>query len=184
MPAKHFLSQTQLKSLTSPIRLAIMQRLEVDKKATARELASRMGRPVTALYHHLKLLEDVGVLRVVAERRGTRRPEAVYAMVGDQLSSADAVKTRQGRETYARAAARVADAGSRAFRAAVARGNPKFNGEQRNAMVKYFILRADRKKLAHLNALLDELEAEATRSCEDGEEIQLTVLLSPLTSKG
>lgn len=184
MPRKHFLNQIQLESLTSPVRLAIVQRLEIDKEGTARELAQRMGRPVTALYHHLKQLEDIGVLRVVSERKGSRRPEAVYAMVADQLLSTEAVKTRQGRQTYGRAATRVADAGARAFAAAVAHGNPRFDGEQRNATVKYFVLRADRKKIARLNKLLAELEEIAGHSCDDGEEIQLTILLSPLPSKG
>lgn len=184
MPKKHFLNQIQLESLTSPIRLAIVQRLEVDKEATARELARRMGRPVTSLYHHLKQLQDVGVLRIVAERKGARRPEAVYAMVAGQLSSAEAVKTRHGRKTYGRAALRVAEAGARAFSAAVAHGSPRFDGEQRNAMVRFYVLRANRKKLTRLNKLLSELEDAAAHSCEDGDEIQLTILLSPLPSKG
>lgn len=184
MPKKHLLSQSQLESLTSPVRLAIIQRLEVDRQATARELARRMGRTATSLYHHLKQLEDVGVLRIVAERKGARRPEAVYAMVADHLSSAEAVKTQPGRKTYGRAAARVAEAGARAFSAAVAHGSPRFHGEQRNAMVRYFVLRADRTKMARLNKFLNELENAATHSCEDGEEIQLTILLSPLPSKG
>lgn len=184
MPTKHFLSQIQLESLTSPIRLAIVQRLEVDKEATARELARRMGRPATSLYHHLKQLEDVGVLRVVAERKGARRPEAVYAMVADYLSSAEAVKTEPGKKTYVRAATRVAEAGARAFSAAVAHGSPRFEGEQRNAFVRFYALRATREKLRRLNALLNELEDAATQSCEEGEEIQLTILLSPLPTKG
>src|ERR1700691_3696927 len=112
---KHLLTQAQLESLTSPVRLAIVQRLEIDKRATALELAQRMGRPVTALYHHLKQLKDVGVLRIAKERKGVRRPTVLYAMVADQLSSAAAVKTKRGRKTYSRAAARVADAGARAF---------------------------------------------------------------------
>src|SRR5215468_4010976 len=95
-PKKHHLSQVQLESLTSPARLAIAQRLEIDKQATARELAARLGRPVTALYHHLRQLEGIGLLRIVAERKGVRRPEAVYALVADELSSAEAVKTRRG----------------------------------------------------------------------------------------
>jgi predicted ArsR family transcriptional regulator len=180
---KHFLSQAQLEKLTSPMRLAIVQRLEIDKEATARELARRLGRPVTALYHHLKQLEEVGVLRVVAERRGTRRPEAVYALVAEYLSSAEAVKTPQGIRSYSRAAARVADAGARAFAAAAAQGSFRFGGDQRNATVKYYLLRADRKKIALINALLGELDATATQSCEDGEEIQLTILLSPVPQK-
>lgn len=183
MPKKHLLTQAQLESLTSPLRLAIVQRLEIDKQATARELAWRMGYPVTALYHHLKQLADAGVLRVVAERQGVGRPEAVYALIAEYLSSAKAVKTRPGRKTYGRAAARVADAGARAFAAAVARGSPKFAGKHRNTMAKYYLLRADKAKLARLNELLDELDGAATRSCEDGDEVQLTILLSPVQRK-
>jgi DNA-binding transcriptional ArsR family regulator len=184
MPRKHLLNQTQLESLTSPIRLAIVQRLEVDKAATACELARRMGRPVTSLYHHLKQLEEIGVLRIAAQRKGPRRPEAVYAMVADHLSSAEAVKTPHGRKTYSRAALRVAEAGARAFAAAVAQGSPVFDGDRRNATVKYFVLRADKKKMARLNRLLNELEDALAHSCEDGDEIQVTVLMSPLPSKG
>lgn len=184
MPKKHFLSQAQLESLTSPIRLAIVQRLEIDREATARELARGMGRRVTSLYHHIKQLEEVGVLRVVAERKGPRRPEAVYAMVAEYLSSAEAVKTKAGRKTYGRAALRVAEASTRAFSAAMARGDAVFDGERRNAMVRFYLLRADKQKVARLNALLDELDDEAMRSCDDGEEIQLTILLTPLHGKG
>jgi predicted ArsR family transcriptional regulator len=183
VPAKLFLTQSQLESLSSPIRLAIVQRLEIDRDATARELAHRMGRPVTSLYHHLKLLEEVGVLHVVSERKGVRRPEAVYAMVAVSLSSAKAVKTEQGKKTYSRAAARVADAGARAFAAAVAQGAPRFGGRQRNAMVRYFLLRASAEKIADLNRLLNEMEDLLAHSSDDGEEIQLTLLLSPLPSK-
>jgi len=183
MPTRHLLTQIQLESLTSPIRLAIVQRLEVDKEATARELARRMGRPATSLYHHLKQLEDVGVLRVVAERKGVRRPEAVYAMVADYLSSAEAVTTEPGRKTYARSAVRVAEAGARALSTALVHGSPRFEGAQRNAMARYYALRATEEKLARLNALLNELEDAATHSCDEGDEIQLTILLSPLPSK-
>lgn len=179
MEKKHVLTGKQLESLTSPVRLAIVQRLEVDREATAREIAGRLGRPVTSLYHHLRQLQDAGVLRVVAERRGARRPEAVYALLAEYLSSAQTVKTPRGRKTYARAAARVADAGARAFSAAVAHGTPRFEGDARNAMVRYYLLRADRQKLAELNQLLAKLEDAATHSSDGGEEIQLTVLLSP-----
>lgn len=183
MPKKHLLKQNQLESLVSTGRLAIVQRLEIDKEATAAELAHRMGRSVTSLYHHLKQLEKVGVLRVVAERRGARRPEAVYALVGEYISAAEAVKTSRGRKTYGRTAARVAEAGIRVFSAAMDRGEPRFEGEQRNAAVRYYVLRADKKKLAHLNALLEELERSALHSSEDGQAIHLTVLLSPMPSK-
>jgi DNA-binding transcriptional ArsR family regulator len=183
MPKKHLLNQIQLESLTSPIRLAIIQRLDIDKEATARELAQKMGRPVTSLYHHLKQLEEIGVLYISAERSGVRRPEAVYAMAVGRLSSAEAVKTAKGRKTYGRAGVRIADAGARAFSAAVTHGRPRFDGEHRNTTARHYVLRADKKKLAELNRLLTELEEAAAHSGKDGEEIQLTILLSPLRPK-
>ncbi|HEY8949774.1 MAG TPA: helix-turn-helix domain-containing protein [Rhizomicrobium sp.] len=183
MPKKHLLTLNQLENLSSPVRLAIVQRLEMDREATARELSERMGRPVTALYHHLQQLEDVGVLRVVGERKGPRRPEAIYALVADQLSTADVVKTRKGRETLGQGAIRVADAGSRAFARAMTQMEPRFEGSQRNAMVRYFVLRANKAKLAELNRLIDELDAAASDPGEDGEEIQLTWILTPMPAK-
>jgi DNA-binding transcriptional ArsR family regulator len=183
MQTKHFLTEAQLESLTSPIRLAIIQRLEVDKQATVRDLAHRMGNAATALYHHIRELEEIGLLRIVGERRGTRRPEAIYAMVAPYLSSAEAVKTEKGREIYSRSGGRVADAAARAFSSAVQHGDARFDGAYRNAAVRFYVLRADRKKLARLNQILQELEEVACDSCEDGEEIQLRVLLSPIGSK-
>lgn len=183
MPTKHFLTDAQLESLNSPVRLAIIQRLELDKQATVRELAHRMGKAATALYHHIRELEEIGLLRVVGEKKGTRRPEAVYATVSPYLSSAEAVKTEKGREIYSRAGGRVADAAARAFSSAVQHGDTRFNGPYRNAAVRFYVLRTDKKKLARLNQILQELEEIACQSCEEGEEIQLSVLLSPISSR-
>jgi DNA-binding transcriptional ArsR family regulator len=180
---KHFLTEAQLESLNSPVRLAVIQRLEVDKQATVRELAHRMGKAATALYHHIKELEEVGLLRVVGEKQGTRRPEAVYAMVAPYLSSAEAVKTEKGREIYSRAGGRVADAAARAFSNAVLCKGSRFDGRYRNAAVRFYVLRADKKKLARLNQILQELEEIVCHCCEEGEEIQLSILLSPTGSK-
>lgn len=179
MQTKHFLTEAQLESLNSPMRLAIIQRLEVDKEATVRELAHRMGKAATALYHHIRELEENGLLRIIGERKGTRRPEAIYAMVAPYLSSAKAVKTEKGREIYSRSSSRVADAAARAFSSAVQRGDARFDGTYRNAAIRFYVLRADKQKLARLNQILQELEEIACHSCEDGEEIQLSVLLSP-----
>ncbi|MEC4593147.1 MULTISPECIES: winged helix-turn-helix domain-containing protein [Nitrospirillum] len=179
MSSTHILTQPQLDCLTSPIRLAIIQRLEIDKQATAREIAQRMGRPVTSLYHHLKQMEEIGLLRVVGERRGARRPEAVYAMVADHLSSSSAVGTEEGRRTYARAALRVAEAGARAVSAAIEGGTPRFEGDQRTLAARFHVVRANAAKLARINRALNALEEALYQDCEVGEEILLTVLLAP-----
>lgn len=180
MVSTYALSQDQLECLTMPMRLAIVQRLESDKAATARELAARMGRPATSLYHHLKQLEEIGLVRVVGERRGSRRPEAVYALVADDYTTVEAVKTEAGRKAYARSAMRIAEAAARAVSAAADADTSRFEGEDRNTRVRFFMLRADKAKLAQINKLIGELEVSLwEESSEEGEEIMFTVLMSP-----
>ena len=103
----------------------------------------------------------------------------MYAQVADVLSSAQAVKTRRGKRSYARAAVRVAEAGARKLSAAVDRSTARFDGTQRNAAVRYYVMRADRAKLARINQLLEEVGACALTECSGGEELLLTILLSP-----
>lgn len=180
MVSTYALSPDQLECLTMPMRLAIVQRLESDKEATARELAARMGRPATSLYHHLKQLEEIGLVRIVGERRGSRRPEAVYALVADDFSSVEAVKTEAGRKAYARSAMRVAEAAARALSAAVEADTARFEGEDRNTRIRFFTVRADKAKLARISRLISELDACLwEESPADGEEIMFTVLMSP-----
>ena len=180
MVRRHALTQDQLECLTMPLRLAIVQRLESDKEATARELAARMGRPTTSLYHHLKQLEEIGLVRIVGERKGPRRPEAIYALVADDYTTVEAVKTDAGRKTYARAATRVAEGAARALSAAVEAEKSRFQKRDRNTMVRFFMFRADGAKLAQINKLIGELEASLWEAnSEDGEEMMFTVLMSP-----
>jgi hypothetical protein len=100
------------------------------------------------------------------------------------LSSAEAVKTEPGRKTHGHGATRLADVGARAFSAAVARGGTTFEGDARNARARFYVLRATSDKRARLNHLLDELDDAAAQSSDHGDEILLTILLSPAPSKG
>lgn len=180
MASEHALTPDQIDCLTHPLRLAIIQRLEGDKEATARELALRIGRPPTSLYHHLKQLLDIGLVRVVGERKGLRRPEAVYALLADEYTTIDAVKTSAGKQAYARSTSRIAEAAARALSGAVEADNARFLGAARNTRARFFMARANREKLTRINTLIDELEAMLLDGKpEDGEEIMFTFLMSP-----
>ena len=177
------LSVEQLEAIASPVRLAIVQRLDADGAATAKELAQRLGRPVTALYHHLELLQRCGLLRVVESRKGERRPEAVYACVSARLSSARAARSDSGRRTLAKTAARAAGATLRAFSTACERAAARLDGRRRNTVVRHFAVRADAARLERINALIDELDAVAGASGERGEDLLLTVVMAPLPTR-
>lgn len=187
-PAKSALklTQRQLGALASSPRLAIIQRLDIDREATARELAERLGRPVTALYHHLGQLEASGLIRVVERRSTGRRPEAVYAVVSRQLSSAEALRSAGGRRSLIKMAASAAGASLRAFAALAAQAAARFDGPQRNCAVRHLAFRADDARLARINALIAELEQVSLENSEegdDGESMLLTVVLAEVVAK-
>lgn len=180
------LTPDQLGAMASSPRLAILQRLDIDGHATVRELGERLGRPVTALYHHLERLEEAGLVQVVERRSTGRRPEAVYAVVSRQLSSAAALRTPGGRRNLIKVASSAVGASLRAFSAAATQAAARFDGSQRNCAVRHLSFRADAAQLARINALIGELEQaslQAGDEAEDGQPLLLTVVLASVPDK-
>lgn len=173
------LTPAQLKVMASSVRLAVLQHLEGDGEATAKELAARLGRPATALYHHLEKLLAAGLIVPVGQRETDRRPETVYGLVSSQLSSAKAVRTSSGRKALVELASRVIASSLRAFSAAADQAATRFEGAERQVAVRHLIFRADRRHLARINALIDSLEEGASHSSDEGESMLLTVVLAP-----
>lgn len=74
----------ELKLLAEPSREFIYQALVAEAR-TASELATLMDCPTTRLYHHLKLLENAGLILVVAERLVSGIVERRYRAVARRL---------------------------------------------------------------------------------------------------
>lgn len=165
--------------MASPARMAILQRLDAEGPASIRELAERLGRPATALYHHLAHLQKHGLVRITEHRDTGRRPEAVYAAASAHLSSRDAVRTASGRRSLVRVATRVVAATLRAFASTATHAAARFEGPHRNCAVRHLAFRADDERLARINALIEELEAAGLEGSTQGETLLLTVLLAP-----
>ncbi len=68
-----------LEVLNNPLRLRIMRQLI--EPATVRRLAERLEVPVTRLYYHLDLLQEVGVIEVVETRKSGAMLQRVYRTV-------------------------------------------------------------------------------------------------------
>lgn len=67
-----------IEALASPLRQRILDRLEALGPCSVRELAESLGRRPDALYYHVRMLEDIGLIRETESRPTTRSPEAVY----------------------------------------------------------------------------------------------------------
>jgi DNA-binding transcriptional ArsR family regulator len=67
----------QLRAMADPLRSTILDLL-LERAATVSELASAVGRPKSTMAHHVKVLVDAGLLRVVRTRRVRAIDERYY----------------------------------------------------------------------------------------------------------
>lgn len=67
----------QVRAISNPLRTTILGLLH-ERAATVTELAAAVGRPKSTVAHHVKVLADAGVLRVVRTRRVRAIDERYY----------------------------------------------------------------------------------------------------------
>jgi DNA-binding transcriptional ArsR family regulator len=67
----------QLRALADPLRATILDLL-LERAATVAELAAAVGRPKSTVAHHVNVLVDAGMLRVVRTRRVRAVDERFY----------------------------------------------------------------------------------------------------------
>jgi DNA-binding transcriptional ArsR family regulator len=67
----------QLRAMADPLRGTLLDLL-LERAATIGELASAVGRPKSTVAHHVKVLVDAGMLRVVRTRRVRAIDERFY----------------------------------------------------------------------------------------------------------
>jgi len=68
---------SQVKAIGHPLRTAILGLLH-ERAATVTELATALGRPKSTVAHHVKVLTEAGLLRVVRTRRVRAIEERFY----------------------------------------------------------------------------------------------------------
>jgi len=124
---------------------------------SAREMAANLKRPVSGLYHHIAALEAVGLLDVHAMRPSARRPEKVYALVANRLSSRAASRTKAGRAALARTSRHILGATARNIVSALATNDAVTEGPTRNTSVRHIRVRLTNAAIAQLNERLDDL---------------------------
>lgn len=70
-------SPRELRAIADPLRSTILELL-LERAATVSELAAAVGRPRSTVAHHVGLLADAGMLKVVRTRRVRAIQERVY----------------------------------------------------------------------------------------------------------
>lgn len=171
--------------LTDPTRAELLEWLF--EPASVSELAEAMDVPRTRLYHHVRLLEETGVIRVVQTRQRGAIPEKIY-----QLTAKEYLPSKKLLAEYPRrhAAAAMVDPILSTTRAdiirAVADGRFDFREREdhlKNGMLgRYLVVLSPQRR----HQLLTELKAVLDRYQDDDPDGELvaTVFLIYTSSRG
>ncbi|MFB9235999.1 helix-turn-helix domain-containing protein [Plantactinospora siamensis] len=75
----------QLRAIADPLRATLLD-LVLERAATVAELAAAVGRPNSTVAHHVKVLVQAGMLRVVRTRRVRAIDERYYGRTGRTIN--------------------------------------------------------------------------------------------------
>lgn len=181
-----------LEVLNSPTRLRIFRNLEEPK--TVREVADAMAVPVTRLYYHFGMLQDVGVIEVVETRKVGAMIEKLYQCVaGTFRPSPNLFLKTDDPGRVARASANVVLDGARldAEYGLVRHFEAIANGQDRAESYPGTISRSvrlmTRQEASEFASRLEELVAEWGHSTTDAdvegaEDYTLSIVFFPLAN--
>jgi predicted ArsR family transcriptional regulator len=175
--------RSQIEALILPIRHDIIDRLSAMGPMSARDLARALGRKQTAIYHHLKRLEKLELVRARSVENKRGRPALIYETVAPLMRLARAGRKPENRKALGRTARSVALQTARDYARGFERKHWALEGPERNHWLFRVYSRPSPERLARINALFDELgELLWTPDPRPGEPITALWLLAPLAA--
>ena len=172
------------------MRLELVGLYTEDRPLSVAEMAARLGRPATSLYHHVQVLEDAGVLRRAGTRPKGKRFETLYELTESRIE----LEVDQSDESALRHAGQAMSAAlrmaERDFIAALGRDDIRTDGPGRNLTGLRTHMRLSPDALVRLNRrlqavedLLLEIAAESDQLGSDDQFVSFTFLLTPLRGR-
>jgi len=170
----------QLKALSTPIRHDIIDRLTAMGPLSVKALANVLGRKPTAIYRHLITLEKLGLVEASRTSGGRGRPAMIYRAAAPQMRIARAPRVKGNRGPMAKIANAMARQAAREYAAAFKSDAWVVEGAKRNHGFFELLTAPSSKRLAKINALLDELSHLIwTPDPKPGRPIRVTWFMSP-----
>lgn len=173
-----FKTRREIRTVMHPLRMAILERLEVEGPDSIGGLAAKLERPANALTYHVRLLERAGVLVRRGQRRARRRSEVVYDLtpariaIGADPRSPSALRAAASSVT---AICRMADREIRQALRSGLLGPGRPVGRRHQARLTERDLERVHKKLAEIGRIL-----ERARDRKEGRPHAFTSFLVPL----
>jgi helix-turn-helix protein len=175
----------QLRALASPVRIEIVGVFQTHGPLAIRELAEKMSRPADGLYHHVRQLLKVEILRVAETRRAGKRDEAVFELTAERFGHTAQPKTSAMKHAIVETAASALRLANREFRRAVlADRQAEDEGRTRAKLSRQRTWLTD-EDLVDLHGLLEKIEAFLKRRTgrKQGRPFALTTVLVPIVKR-
>jgi predicted transcriptional regulator len=149
----------QLRVMASAVRLDIIDRLVARGPMSVADLAKATGKKATPIYHHLRQLRKVGLVRNTHESGTLGRPAAVYETVGAVMRMSRAPLKPSNRAAVARIGRIAASQAAKDFTRGFQSPHWRTQGNARNHWIFRSISTPSRERLSKINKLFDELAA-------------------------
>lgn len=184
-PATYWIDRPeQIRAVASPIRQEIVDRIAALGPITVHELARSLGRRRTAIYHHLKRLDRVGLIQAVESPCARGRPALLYETVAPRMRLARAARRPGNRAPLTKAGASAAKQAARDYGAGFLAPTWALEGPARNHWFFRVVATPSPARLRRINTLLDELaELVWTPDRNPGPPISLAWFMAPLVER-
>ena len=169
--------------LSDTTRLEMIELLM--KPRSVRELAGEMGVPRTRLYHHMNLLEEAGMIRVVDTRPSGAQTEKVYQVAAYSFQpSREYLETADPREQAHAVLTSIFAATEADFVRSVAEGSASLDdhSSQRKMQIRRGLLLLDEARLhdfiTELDAVYEKYDIDHDTLDDLGDDIQVIATVS------
>jgi DNA-binding transcriptional ArsR family regulator len=170
----------QLAALTSATRLELLDVLTEMGTVSVAEIATALERPADALYFHIRLLKQAGLVRQVSYRFRNGRKEALFRTVAPELWLDYEQHSEKNRTAINAIISSTLRLGIRDFRRAYQRGDLTVSGERRELWVLRKTARLSPAEIGVVNRSIKRLKLAVSKPQGRGRLYGITVLLTPL----
>ena len=179
----------QIEALASGPRQAVVDHLEALGALSVAQLARLLGRPADSLYHHLRLLARVGLVRAAIGHGRHGRSCALYELAGRDLRLDYEFARPTKRSAIGRVTRAFVRTASRDFERALARADVAVAGPRRELWACRRVACLSLADLEQLNELLQRAVRAMQRHNRDNAGAAdrlygLTFVLAPVGKRG
>ncbi len=173
-------------AMNSPVRIEITAIMEMIGTCSIAEIARHMGRKPDSLYHHVRRLQEVGLVLQDGFRKVGRQTEALFRLRAAAILVGFDATSPANRAHFGKVAATLLRMVQREFVAAVEAGDGlAMRGEGKNLWIRREVVRLSARNLAALNehlqamvGILDEARRDTTSPPHT-----VTLLMNPLLGR-